>query len=371
MAISEKSIVSDTDTQYRALPPGSIIGILGGGQLGSMLALSAARLGFQCYIFDPNADCPAARNAARHMQAEYMDLDRVKEFANVCDVVTYEFENVPAKTAFSASQHSTLFPTSLALDVAQDRLQEKTFIRDRANVAVADFIDIQSEAGLIEATQTLGFPCVLKTRRLGYDGKGQTILRKPDDIHSAWENLKGVDAILEAFIPFIREISVVTGRNIWGQSASYPLIENIHKDHILHTSTAPAARDDGRAQALSKKIMDALNYVGVMATEFFELEDGTLIVNEIAPRVHNSGHWTQNAGCIDQFELHIRAICGWPLGSTVPTHTVEMTNLLGQDIDNWQDYADETGTFIHLYGKSEPRQGRKMGHINRIIKTTP
>ena len=337
-----------------------------------MLALSAARLGLQCRIYDPSPNGPAAHVSDQYTQAEYSDLADVKAFAKTCDIVTYEFENVPSDTALAASTVSTLYPPANALDVAQDRLTEKSFIRDIAKVPVANFEDVASLKGLQSSVNHLGLPCILKTRRMGYDGKGQFVIRTENDIISAWEGLNGQAAILEKFMPFIREVSVIAARNSRGDFTSYPVIENIHKNQILHTSTAPSrnlttTRDD--AQNLARRIMDALGYVGVMATEFFEMEDGSLIVNEIAPRVHNSGHWTQDAGCIDQFELHIRAICGWPLGSTAPLHKVEMTNLLGEDVNDWANYAKEPNTFIHLYGKSDPRAGRKMGHINRIIKS--
>lgn len=351
----------------KPLLPGHVIGILGGGQLGQMLAVSASRLGFICHILDPNPNCPAAKVCAKHVVAEYSDLDAIESFSKSCDVITYEFENVPAATAKSASQYGVLYPSSDALNVAQDRLVEKSFIRDVAKVPVTDFLDVTSLDSLRTSVARLGMPCILKTRRLGYDGKGQFVIKKEPDIQSAWQALNGQAAILEAFVPFVREVSVIAARNPFGAFASYPLIENIHRNQILHTSTAPAKDDNGSAQKLAKNIMDALGYIGVMATEFFELEDGTLIVNEIAPRVHNSGHWTQNAGCIDQFELHIRAICGWPLGSTRPLHTVEMTNLLGPEINDWNEYAQKAHTFIHMYGKSDPRIGRKMGHINRIL----
>jgi len=208
---------------------------------------------------------------------------------------------------------------------------------------------------------------VLKTRRFGYDGKGQAIIKFEADIDGAWAAMKETPAILEQFISFKREVSVIAARGSTGETAAYPLIENVHKNHILHTSIAPAENDDGRAQGLAVQIMSALNYVGVMAVEFFELHDGTLIVNEIAPRVHNSGHWTQDAGCVDQFELHIRAISGWPLGDTLPKHKIEMTNLIGEDINEWEALAQVPKTFIHLYGKRDIKPARKMGHVNRII----
>lgn len=359
--------MTERPTLSAPLKFGAKIGILGGGQLGRMLSLSAARLGFQCIIYDPKAKCPAADCAAQHIRGDYTDTVEIKKFAALCDVVTYEFENVPAETALAASQIKPLSPNALALDVAQDRLTEKTFIRDIAGVPVADFVDITTRDSLDVALEQLGYPAILKTRRLGYDGKGQSVLNSPTDRTLAFQNLKGVAAILEKFVPFVREVSIIAARSASGEFKSYPLVENIHRHQILHKSLAPAQNDSGQAQKLAKKIMEALDYVGVMATEFFELSDGTLIVNEIAPRVHNSGHWTQDAGCIDQFELHIRAIAGWPLGDTNPKHSVEMTNLLGQDIDAWEAIAREPGTFLHMYGKSDPRKGRKMGHVNRIV----
>ncbi|MEP3890832.1 MAG: 5-(carboxyamino)imidazole ribonucleotide synthase [Hellea sp.] len=349
------------------LPPGSTIGILGGGQLGRMLSLAASRLGFQCHIYDPSWAGPAARVSRFETNAEYENIDAVLAFAKTCDVVTYEFENVPALTAKTAASTKPLCPNAQALSAAQDRLTEKTFIQDQAKVPVALFEPVNSVHELRRAVNKLHLPAVLKTRRFGYDGKGQVIIREESEIDNAWAAMKHAPAILEQFVPFYREVSVIAARSAAGETAAYPLIENVHKDHILHRSVAPADNNDGRAQGLAVQIMSALNYVGVMATEFFELHDGTLIVNEIAPRVHNSGHWTQDAGCIDQFELHIRAITGWPLGDIAPKHKMEMTNLIGDDVNNWEALANEPKTFIHLYGKREARPARKMGHVNRII----
>jgi len=339
-----------TKTAQGALPPGSTIGILGGGQLGRMLSLAASRLGFQCHIFDPVWGGPAAKVSRFETNADYSDKDAILDFAKHCDVVTYE-----------------LHPGARALNVAQDRLTEKTFIQDEAKVPVALFQVVDSVHELKRAIKVLGLPAVLKTRRFGYDGKGQYIIKAEADIEKAWKAMNNAPAILEQFIAFKREVSVIAARSITGETAAYPLIENVHKNHILHTSTAPTAGDNGRAQGLAIQIMSSLGYFGVMATEFFELHDGSLIVNEIAPRVHNSGHWTQNAGCIDQFELHIRAITGWPLGDVVPKHKVEMTNLIGDDVANWENLAGQADNFLHLYGKKDIKPGRKMGHINRII----
>jgi len=349
------------------LPPGSIIGILGGGQLGRMLSLAASRLGFQCHIYDPAWAGPAARVSRFETNAEYENIEAVLGFAKACDVVTYEFENVPALTAKTAASTKYLRPNARALNVAQDRLTEKTFIQDRAKVPVALFEPVNSVHELKRAVKRLGLPAILKTRRFGYDGKGQVIIKTEADITKAWAAMKDAPAILEQFIPFKREVSVIAARGLTGETTAYPLIENVHKNHILHSSVAPADNNDGRAQGLAVQIMSALDYIGVMAAEFFELHDGTLIVNEIAPRVHNSGHWTQDAGCIDQFELHIRAIAGWPLGDTVPKHKMEMTNLIGSDVNDWESLAEEPKTFIHLYGKRDVKPARKMGHVNRII----
>jgi len=355
-----------TQADQSPIAPGSIIGILGGGQLGRMLSLAAARLGFQCHIYDPVWGGPASHVSRFETNASYENVEAVLSFAKSCDVVTYEFENVPALTAKTAASAKYLRPNAQALNVAQDRLTEKSFIRDTAKVPVALFEPVNSVHELKRAINKLGLPAVLKTRRFGYDGKGQITIRSEAEITEAWNAMKDAPAILEQFVPFKREVSVIAARGSTGETAAYPLIENVHKNHILHRSVAPAENNDGRAQGLAIQIMSALDYVGVMATEFFELHDGTLIVNEIAPRVHNSGHWTQDAGCIDQFELHIRAIAGWPLGDTVPNHEMEMTNLIGEDVNNLEGLADKPKTFIHLYGKRDVKPARKMGHVNRI-----
>lgn len=366
-----------TNSDNKPLAPGSTIGIMGGGQLGRMLALAAARLGFHTHIYCPDAGGPAAEVATHETNAAYDDLEAVHRFTKACDVVSYEFENVPAMTARTAAQAGVLRPNAKALDVAQDRLTEKTFIRDEAGVTVADFRPVDNVHEARRAVRDMGgkdgggLPAVIKTRRFGYDGKGQVVIRDEADIAAAFESLpQNALCIVEAFVPFKREVSIVAARGANGEYASYPIIENVHQNHILHTSTVPAPNTSeqlsARASELAFKIMDKLDYIGVMATEFFELEDGSLVVNEIAPRVHNSGHWTQDAGCVDQFELHIRAIAGWPLGSTEPLVDVVMTNLIGDDVKTVTAYAAMPHTHIHLYGKSEARAGRKMGHINQI-----
>ncbi len=349
------------------LAPGATIGILGGGQLGRMMAVAASRLGLNVHIYSPSVDCPAACVAETVSVGAFDDTHSVLAFAKSCDAVTYEFENVPAVSAKAASSVAPLRPSARALDVSQDRLVEKSFLRAQVGVDVAGFEDINSVYDLKRAVKRLGLPCVLKTRRFGYDGKGQVIIRAEADIAAAWNSLSPAPCILEAFIPFAREVSIVAARGLDGQIAAYPLTENVHRNHILHTSTAPAAQDDGSAAKIAAKILEQLDYVGVMGVEFFQMPDGRLIVNEIAPRVHNSGHWTQDAGCTDQFEQHIRAVAGWPLGDATPRHSVVMTNLIGDDVNAWAELAKKPGTRIHLYGKSDARPARKMGHVNQII----
>lgn len=350
-----------------ALPRGSTIGIFGGGQLGRMLSLAAARLGYKVHIFCPEPECPAAQFAWKHTIANYDDKHALEAFAKAVDVITYEFENIPTDSVITTAALKPVYPPIEALYTAQDRLTEKTFISETAKVPVAPFQSVDNEFDAKRAFKALGGKTVIKTRRLGYDGKGQVIVDSEGSAMEGAKSLGKVPCIAEAFIPFKREVSVICARNFHGETKSYPLIENVHKNHILHKSVCPATGDDGIARNLALQILTALDYVGVLAVEFFELEDGSYLVNEIAPRVHNSGHWTQDAGCIDQFELHIRAITGWPLGNLTPTHSVEMTNLLGDEVNQVLEFGNEPGTHIHLYGKQEARAGRKMGHINRKL----
>ncbi|MGQ4273504.1 5-(carboxyamino)imidazole ribonucleotide synthase [Terrihabitans sp. B22-R8] len=355
------------------LPPGSVIGIVGGGQLGRMLALDAARLGFKVDIYCPDEGSPAFDVAAHHVQAAYEDEEALVRFADGVDLVTYEFENVPTRTAEILATRKPLFPGARALAVAQDRLAEKSFLRD-LGIPIADFRAVEDAASLQAAIDELGRPSVLKTRRFGYDGKGQIMMRENIGIDEGMTAVRGQPSVLEAFVPFEREISVIAARGRDGTIAAYEPTENQHRNHILDTSTVPASLSPAaREQAgeMASRIAAALDYVGVIGVEMFVVAQAggeRLLVNEIAPRVHNSGHWTQDGAVTSQFEQHIRAIAGWPLGDTARLGRAVMTNLLGDDVDRWAELAAEPGVRIHLYGKAEARPGRKMGHVNRVTR---
>jgi 5-(carboxyamino)imidazole ribonucleotide synthase len=349
------------------LAPGSVIGILGGGQLGRMLALAAARLGLKCHILAPERDSPAFQVAAQRTVADYEDRAALAVFARSVGVVTYEFENVPAETAAFLEPLVPLAPGARALATAQDRLTEKDFIAG-LGIPVAPYAAVDGEASLVTAVAHTGLPAILKTRRLGYDGKGQVRIDPGSNLVKALRELGEAPAIAEGFVHFDREISVIAARGWSGETAVYDVPENRHANHVLHTSTVPAAISDGlatEARAIGRRIIEALDYVGVIGIEMFAAGD-RLVVNEIAPRVHNSGHWTMDACAVSQFEQHIRAICGWPLGSTERHSDVVMTNLLGDDASRWAELAAEPGAALHLYGKAEARPGRKMGHVNRL-----
>ena len=348
------------------LAPGSTIGILGGGQLGRMLSMAAARLGYRSHIYEPGT-APAADVAHALTQAPYDDLDALARFARDCDLITFEFENIPAPALDVLARTTPLFPDRRALETSQDRMTKKTFLAG-LGLATAPFAPIDSPADLAAALAATGTPAILKTRRLGYDGKGQARVMASADGRAALDSLQGAPAIAEGFVHFSREISVIAARGRDGSVSAYDPGENVHTDGILATTTVPAAlplklRTD--AVLIASRILSALDYVGVMGVELFVTPDG-LVVNEIAPRVHNSGHWTQ-AGCaVDQFEQHIRAIAGWPLGYWHRHANVVMENLIGADVDRARALAAQPGVQIHLYGKAQARPGRKMGHINRV-----
>jgi len=349
----------------KPLAPGSTIGILGGGQLGRMLALAAGELGFNCHIFAPEADSPAFQVSAARTVAGYHDFAALEDFAKGVDVATYEFENVPGDTAAFLESRVALAPGSAALRTAQDRVGEKTFIAG-LGIPVAPFAAVNGQAELEAAISRIGRPSVLKTRRFGYDGKGQTKITEKTSAAAAWAEIGKAPAILEGFISFDKEISVIAARGWDGAIAVYDVPENRHENHILKTSTVPAeiaGETADAARAMARALIGALDYVGVMGIEMF-VSGANLIVNEIAPRVHNSGHWTQDACVVSQFEQHIRAICGWPLGSTERHSNVIMHNILGGESGNWAEYGASSHTGVHFYGKAEARRGRKMGHIN-------
>lgn len=357
-----------TDAQSPGpLPPGSVIGILGGGQLGRMLSVAAARLGYRCHIYEPGAEPPAAQVAWRCTTAPYEDADALRAFAASVDVVTYEFENVPTSALDLIEAARPIRPNRRALAVSQDRIAEKDFLTS-LGLATAPYRAVTSAADLEAAVAEIGTPSILKTTRLGYDGKGQARLASPADAPAALTAMSGAPAVLEGFVNFEREISVIAARGLTGEVAAYDPGENVHRSGILHTTTVPARITPAQrtdAVLLAARILNALDYVGVLGVELF-VTPGGLLVNEIAPRVHNSGHWTQNGCAVDQFEQHIRAVTGWPLGDGSRHSDVTMLNLIGDDVADVPRLARESGTALHLYGKAQARPGRKMGHVNRI-----
>ncbi len=351
------------------LPPGSAIGILGGGQLGRMLAIAAAKLGFDVHIYTDEADSPASRVAAKTVVADYHDHAALRAFAENVAVVTSEFENVPADTAAALVEAGArVAPNPDALAIAQDRFNEKTFF-NTLGIATVPFAAIDSDADLSMALPHIGAPSILKTRRLGYDGLGQARIMREADAREALAALKGAPAILEGFCRFEREISIIAARGADGAFAAYDVCENDHAGGILSRTTLPARVNEAvAAQALEaiERVADTLDYVGVLTIEFFVMPDGVLIANEMAPRVHNSGHWTIEGAATSQFEQHIRAIAGWPLGSTERLFDVEMINLIGDRAEEWPRLAAEPRAHLHLYGKRDTRAGRKMGHLTRL-----
>ena len=351
------------------LAQGATIGILGGGQLGRMLAVAAARLGFRTHIYEPGANPPAGDVAHMVTTAPYEDNDALYAFATSVDVITYEFENIPTLTLDALEDHAPIRPGREALRVSQDRLVEKEFLQG-LGLKTAPFADVPDMAALATALSGIGTPAILKTRRLGYDGKGQARLTTPEDAKGALTEMQGAPAILEGFVDFSHEVSVIAARGLDGSVACYDPGENVHEGGILRTTTIPArlsAAQRTDAVLIAAKILNALDYVGVMGVELFVTSQG-LIVNEIAPRVHNSGHWTQNGCTVDQFEQHIRAVAGWPLGDGQRHADVVMENLIGDDMARVPDIAREKDAALHLYGKGETRPGRKMGHVNRITR---
>ncbi len=356
----------------KPLPPLSTIGILGSGQLGRMLATAAAEMGFRTQIYCPEENAPAFQVANDVTVAAYDDADALEAFANTIDVATYEFENVPEAAVRQIANSVPVRPDADALAVAQDRLSEKRFMA-RIGVATAKYAAVESASDLTAAVNETGLPGILKTRRMGYDGKGQTTVTKDSDHKELFSALREMPSILEERISFERELSIIIARGMNGDIAAYDPAENDHRDHILWHSHVPGSIPAGQASEardIAERIVEALDYVGVMGVEFFAKPDGHLLVNEIAPRVHNSGHWTQDAADTSQFEQHIRAVVGWPLAAPTRHSNVAMENLIGDDVFSWDVIASEPGAHLHLYGKRDARAGRKMGHVNRISKKT-
>jgi 5-(carboxyamino)imidazole ribonucleotide synthase len=333
-----------------------------------MLAVAASRLGLKTHIFEPGANAPAGDVAHRVTTASYDDVAALTAFGNAVDVITYEFENIPTSALDLLEKLAPIHPGRQALATSQDRLSEKTFLQD-LGLQTAPFADVGNAAELDAALATIGTPAILKTRRMGYDGKGQARIMTPDDAASALADMAGAPAILEGFVNFSHEVSVIGARGPDGAVACYDPGENVHEAGILRTTTVPAKLTPGQrtdAVLIAARILNALDYVGVMGVELF-VTPQDLIVNEIAPRVHNSGHWTQNGCTICQFEQHIRAVAGWPLGDGSRHSDVVMENLIGDDMDRVPELA-KTDAAIHLYGKAEVKAGRKMGHVNRVVK---
>ena len=353
----------------KTLISGSTIGILGGGQLGQMLSMAAARLGFKTHIFEPSENPPASNVASKFTRAEYDDYDALKQFASSVDVVTYEFENIPTAALDIIETQSEIFPNREALKISQDRLIEKEFI-NKLGFKTASFCEVNSIEELIHAINQIGAPSILKTRRFGYDGKGQVKVQPSSKPEEIWKNLGEKALILEGFINFSSEFSVIGSRSKDGQISCVDPGENVHKDGILRTTTVPAHltnQQKTEAVLITAKILETLKYVGVIGVEFF-LEKNSLVINEFAPRVHNSGHWTQNGCTVDQFEQHIRAITGWKLGNAERHSDVIMENLIGDEIYKTNQLVEDGSIALHLYGKADVNPGRKMGHFNRIKK---
>ncbi|HEX8641376.1 MAG TPA: 5-(carboxyamino)imidazole ribonucleotide synthase [Allosphingosinicella sp.] len=356
------------------IAPGSTIGIVGGGQLGRMLAVAAAQLGYRCHIYAPDEAPPAAEVAAAFTRGDYADEAALERFGREVDVATYEFENIAADPLSALTHHAPLYPPREALEIAQDRLSEKHFVLDQGG-APARFAPVDSLHELEAALADLGTPAILKTRRFGYDGKGQVRIGARSEADAAWEAVAGAPCVLEAVVPFDGEFSILLCRSANGELAVWDAPCNVHENGILAHSSVPAgpgltaATEAG--EALARRIAQALDYVGLLAIEFFAVGSRALF-NEMAPRVHNSGHWTIEGALTSQFENHIRAICGLPLGATdLVSSRVEMRNLIGDDIKAWRDILADRTAHLHLYGKDEARPGRKMGHVTRLIRGLP
>lgn len=368
--MTRNSPTLSSSAMSKPLPPGSTIGIIGGGQLGRMSALAAARLGYRVHVFTPETDSPAEQVAAQATVAAYDDLAALEVFAGSVDVITFEFENIPAPSLRLLDSLAPVRPSWHVLEIAQDRISEKRFFNG-IGIATAPWAEISSLDDLRQAAERIGRPAVLKTTRLGYDGKGQVKITAKTDLDQAWSSLGGAVGVLEGFIDFSGEISVIVARGLDGQTVAFEPAWNVHANHILDTTTVPAPISPplaDRATQVALKAAQALDLVGLLAVEMFVTKCGDVLVNEMAPRPHNSGHWTMDACVTDQFEQFIRAVCGLPLGIPDRHSDAVMTNLIGKDVDNWLALLREPGAKLHLYGKAEARSGRKMGHVTRLSR---
>jgi len=354
----------------QALPPNAVIGIVGGGQLGRMSALAAARLGYRCHILTPEADSPASQVSARTFQGDYEDPAALRAFAESVDVITFEFENVSAEGLDLLVSIRPVRPSPAILRISQDRVAEKTFLAE-AGIAAAPWAAVADAAGLAAAVARIGLPAVIKTTRLGYDGKGQAMLRSASDIATAWRELTPKPLVLEGFIDFACEISVVVARGLDGRMSAFDPVQNHHRDHILDLTVAPAPIAPATARTATGTalaVAERLGLVGLLAVEMFVTREGGVLVNEIAPRPHNSGHWTIDACPASQFELHVRAVAGLPLPDASRHSDAVMKNIVGPaELACWPAILAEPGLLPHLYGKAEARPGRKMGHVTRLF----
>ena len=373
MTISQRSLSQPHQARPQALlGPDATIGILGGGQLGRMLALAAARLGFKCHVLCPDPLSCAFDVVRRVTEADFTDKAALDRFADDVDLITFEFENVPAETAAFLAARKPVLPDPQVLATTQDRLTEKTWLA-KLGIPTAAFAAVNRPGDLSRALAEIGAPAILKTRRFGYDGKGQAAIREGDNPAAAWREIGAQPAILEAFVAFEREISVVVARGQDGRTVCFDVAENEHRDHILKVSRVPAAIAPAlaeEARRIAQRIAEAFSYIGVLAVEMFVVKDGAgaaVLVNEIAPRVHNSGHWTIDACSVSQFEQHIRAVTGLPLAVPVRHGRAEMINLIGAEVDDYRKWLDVSGAAVHLYGKPAVRPGRKMGHVTRVL----
>ncbi len=352
--------------------PGATVGVLGSGQLGRMFAIAARRMGYRVHTLSPDADTPTGQIADLEVTADYRDLDAIRKFARGVSVVTFEFENVPTEAAEAAAEFAPVRPAGSVLHATQHRAREKTFLKN-AGLPHTPFRIINTQGDLDAAIRTLGCPAILKTADFGYDGKGQARIQYPEDARAAWDSIGRVPAVLEKFIAFSCEVSVIAARGIDGEYVDYGVVENRHQDGILDVTIAPASVSSNvanRAREIARAVLEKLEVVGVLCTEFFVEPDGNLRINELAPRPHNSGHFSFDACVTSQFEQQLRAVCGLPLGSPEQMRPAAMANLLGdvwsEGVPNWQAACEFRDVKLHLYGKTDPRPGRKMGHLTAL-----